>query len=230
MFNSFTAKQKFSAYGIASNTGKIGLGWQDRQKYGESNVQVDDNGGINMFFSGDNSGLDSFNGSYDGRGIPKAYNGGLHYDTKWNGDKQSLNTNYKIGRLDVNGTSNNLTQNNLPGGQINTNENQSFKNSIFRHKLDLNYTIKLDTASTLKIFADGTFKNAKTSTDFSRIGRRGPAGNDTLLNASTRTINNDEQSRLFNASLAYTHKFQKRAVQFLQLLTQVLMMKKARVF
>jgi outer membrane receptor protein involved in Fe transport len=210
MFNSFTAKQKFSAYGIASNTGKIGLGWQDRQKYGESNVQVDDNGGVNMYFSGDNSGLDSFNGSYDGRGIPRAYTGGLHYDTKWNSDKQTLNTNYKIGQLEVGGSSNTLTQNNLPTGAINTNANQSFNNSIFRQKLDFNYMIKLDTSSTLRIFADGTYKKAKTGNDFSTIGRRGPFGNDTLLNTNLRSVNNDEENRLFNASVVYSHKFKKK--------------------
>ncbi|MES2807786.1 MAG: outer membrane beta-barrel family protein [Bacteroidota bacterium] len=220
MFNSFTAKQKFSAYGIAANTGKLGLGWQDRQKYGESNVQVDDNGGINMFFSGDDSGLDSFNGSYDGRGIPRAYTGGLHYDTKWNADKQSLNTNYKIGQLEVTGSSNTLTQNNQPvldarnvnigTRQINTDANQTFKNSMFRHKLDFNYTIKLDTSSTLKIFADGTYKNAKTRNDYSTIGRRGQMGIDTLLNTNIRSINNDEQTQMFNASAVYTHKFQKK--------------------
>jgi hypothetical protein len=216
MFNAFTAKQKFSAYGIASNTGKIGLGWQDRQKYGESNVQVDDNGGVNMFFSGDNSGLDSFNGSYDGRGIPKAYTGGVHYDTKWNADKQSINANYKIGQLAVNGTSNTLTQNNLIDtltglyNPINTNSDQRFNNSMFRQKLDFNYMIKLDTASTLRIFADGTYKKAKTANDFSTIARRGIIGNDALLNTNIRSVDNEEENRLFNASVVYTHKFRKK--------------------
>ena len=36
LFNLFKKKMKFSAYGILSNTGKTGLNWNDRDKYGES--------------------------------------------------------------------------------------------------------------------------------------------------------------------------------------------------
>jgi hypothetical protein len=172
-------------------------------------MSVDDNGGISFYFDGDN-GLDSFNGNYDGHGIPKATTGGMHYDGKWNSDKESINANYKIGQLDVNGISNTLTQNNLPGGEINTNSNQSFKNSLFRQKLDLTYLIKLDTSSTLKVLVDGAYKDAKTGNDFATIGRKGPIANDTLLNSNTRTITNDDKSRSFNGSLFYTHKFQKK--------------------
>jgi hypothetical protein len=212
MYNRFTAKQKFSAYGIASNTGKTGLGWQDSQKYGSSNnVEVNDNGGISFYFNDGDNGLDSFNGNYDGRGIPKATTGGVHYDGKWNKDNESINANYKIGQLDVNGTSNTQTQNNYQGGTaINTNTDQNFNNSMFRQKLDLTYLIKFDTLSTLKVSVDGTYKHGKTLTDYLSIGRTGQLGNDTLLNSNSRRITNDEDTHLFNTSLFYTHKFKKK--------------------
>jgi hypothetical protein len=212
MYNKFTAKQKFSAYGIFSNTGKTGLGWQDSQKYGSSNnVEVNDNGGISFYFNDGDNGLDSFNGTYDGRGIPKTNTGGIHYDGKWNKDNESINANYKIGQLDVNGTSNTQTQNNYLGGtEINTNTDQKFNNSMFRQKLDFTYLIKFDTLSTLKVMVDGTYKHAKTLTDYLSIGRTGPIDNDTLLNKNSRRITNDEDTRLFNASLFYTHKFKKK--------------------
>jgi hypothetical protein len=210
LFNKFTAKQKFSAYGILGNTGRTGLGWEEKQKYGDSGgMSVDDNGGISFYFDGDN-GLDSFNGNYDGHGIPKVSTGGLHYDGKWNSDKESINANYKIGQLDVNGTSNTLTQNNLPGSEINTNANQSFKNSMFRQKLDLTYQIKLDTSSTLKVTVDGLSKHGKTGSDYFTIGRKGPFENDTLLNSNIRKITNDDNGQNFNGSLFYTHKFHKK--------------------
>ena len=126
LFNRFKAKQKFSAYSTISNDGKTGLGWEDNQKYGSSdNVTVMDNGGL--MISGGNDDLDTWNGNYDGKGIPIAINNGVHYDTKWNGDKESLNTNYKSGMLTVDGTDNNLSQNNLPtGGVINTTTDQKY--------------------------------------------------------------------------------------------------------
>src|SRR5690606_20799088 len=100
MFNRFNDKQRFSLYGTAGNTGRTGLGWQDNQRFGGSNnVSLMEGGGLIVTASSDE--LESFNGRYDGRGIPSALTGGAHYSNKWNDDKQSINGNYKIGELGV---------------------------------------------------------------------------------------------------------------------------------
>jgi hypothetical protein len=131
----------------------------------------------------------------------------MHYDTKWNGDKESINTNYKIGSLNVDGTKNTLTQNNLPGGRfINTNADQSFHNHIFRQKLDGTYQVKLDSTSNLKIAVDGTTKNNTTNTLYNTVSRR---GNDTLLNSNNRSVINDGDQKIFNATVFYNKKFKK---------------------
>ncbi len=208
MYNKFTSKQKFSAYSTDGNTGKTGLSWQEGSKYGDSsNVTVDDNGGISIFLSDGDSQLDSFNGRYDGHGIPEAKTGGVHYDAKLNNDKVTVNSNYKAGALDVNGSQNSLTQNNYTTGVITTNADQTFKNSIFREKLDFYYLVKLDTTSTLKIAADGTYKHSKTFTDYLTTSSRGP---DTLVNRNSRTISNNGDGHQFNASLFYTKKLRKK--------------------
>lgn len=112
-FNLFSNKQKLSAYGTISNTGKTGLGWEDNSKLGAGgNIQVSESGGITISGGGDE--LESFDGRYDGDGYPKAATGGAHYDRKINNDKQSININYKIGSLTVDGERNTLSQNNLP--------------------------------------------------------------------------------------------------------------------
>jgi hypothetical protein len=211
MYNQFTAKQKFSAYTTDGNTGKTGLSWQDNSKYGDAaGVTVDDNGGISIFFSGGDNGLDSFDGRYDGRGIPLAKTGGLHYDTKWSKDNETLNANYKVGQLDVNGTSSSLTQNNLKGDETNSNSNQTFKNSMFREKADFTYLVKFDTTQTLKIAVDGTYRHGKTATDYMTENRRGPIANDTLLSRNHRNITNDNEVHQFNASAFYTKKLKKK--------------------
>ncbi|TKC12366.1 TonB-dependent receptor [Pedobacter polaris] len=207
MFNKFKAKQKFSIYGISSNTGKIGLGWEDRNKYGSSggdNVEFIDGG---MYISGGGGDdLDSYGGSYYGEGIPRANTGGAHYDTKWNDDKESINTNYKIGSLGVKGTKNTLNQNNQPDRIINSVSDQTTDNFIFRQKLDVTYQIKLDTTSNLKIMVDGGLKNNETFLDVKSIGRRGDS---TILNSSIRTIDNEGDESSFNASAFYTKKLKK---------------------
>jgi hypothetical protein len=210
LFNRFKAKQKFSAYATVGNTGKTGLGWQDNQKYGSSdNIEVMDNGGI--MISGGNDELSSWNGRYDGHGTPLARTAGLHYDTKFNNDKESLNANYKIGSLEVTGTNSTQTQNNLSDGVIYGNSNEVFDNFIFRQKLDGTYQVKIDTSSNLKIMVDGTLKNTQSRSNYlqSSIG-----GNGILKNDEARAINNKSNSQIFDASAFYTKKFKKKGRTF----------------
>ena len=206
MFNKFKAKQKLSAYGTLANTGKTGLGWEDNSKYASSNnVEFTDGGGI-MISGGGRDELESFDGRYNNRGIPVARTGGLHYDTKWNSDKESINANYKIGSLGVTGTDNSINQNNLPSGVQSSNANHSFDNYMFRQKVDAIYQIKLDTASNLKITADGTAKNNRSNNIYQSTSY---AGFDTLLNRSNRSLTNNGNENIFNATAFYTHKFKK---------------------
>ncbi|HVW13773.1 MAG TPA: TonB-dependent receptor [Mucilaginibacter sp.] len=210
LFNMFKNKEKFSVYGTMGNNGKVGLGWEDNQKYGSgSNLQFGDSGEVFISF-GANDDLDSFSGMYNGQGLPLARNGGVHYDGKWDDDKQSINTNYKIGSLNVDGTQNNLTQNNLPGNILNSSSDQVFHNYMFRQKLDATYQVKLDTASNLKIAFDGTEKHSTTSSDYTANELR----NDTLVNNSTRNLTNTVDQKIFNASALYTHKFKKTGRTF----------------
>lgn len=203
MFNYFQGKEKFSAYGTLANTGKIGLGWADGNKYGSTQLEAVD-GGFSLV--GSNDALDSFSGQYNDQGIPVARTGGMHYDTKWNGDKESINANYKVGSLGVTGVNNSITQNNLPTGTFNTTSNTNTDNFMFRQKLDLTYQIKLDTTSTLKFSVDGTLKNSDTRSD---IDTKSVRGNDVLLNESQRKLNNHLDAGLFNGKVLWTKKLNK---------------------
>jgi hypothetical protein len=206
LFNEFTAKTKFSAYAITSDDGKTGLGWQDSQKYGSNdNMQMSDDGSM-MFFVGGGDGLDSFSGQYNGQGLPTARTGGLHYDSKWDDDKESVNANYKIGTLEVDGTSNTQTQNNTPDGSYFSNSNQTFDNYVFRQKLDVTYKIKLDTTADLKFSVDGTEKNTHVKSSYTSTNELV----DTLLNTGTRSIDNHDNTKIVDASAFYTKKLKKK--------------------
>ncbi|MCX2477592.1 TonB-dependent receptor [Pedobacter sp. MC2016-15] len=206
MFNAFKGKKKFSAYGTLANTGKIGLGWQDNSKFGSSdNVEYGDDGGIYISDDGSDQ-LSSYNGQYNNQGIPVARTGGTHYDAKWNNDKQSINANYKIGSLNVEGDNNTQNQNNLPTGTIISGTNEHFDNYMFRQKLDGTYTINLDTTTTLKISADGLLKNSEVRSDFATSSIR---GNGIRLNETERNITNDVRNKVFNARALLTKKLSK---------------------
>ncbi|MEJ5993535.1 outer membrane beta-barrel family protein [Pedobacter sp. Du54] len=210
MFNKFKAKQKFSLYGTAGNNGKTGLNWDDASKYGGSggNMEIFDGG---IYFSGSGDDIDGFEGQYYGEGIPIARNGGAHYDTKWNADKETINTNYKLGSLGIKANKNVISQNNLPTGIFNNTSEEMSDKYLFRQKLDATYTIKLDTSSNLKVMVDGTLKNSDNVTDYNAISLR---GDNSLLNTSKRSVDNHSKDQLFNISAFYTRKLKKPGRNF----------------
>jgi hypothetical protein len=213
MFNKFKARQKFALYGTVGNNGKTGLNWDDANKYGGGSSNMEISGDM-IYFSGSGDDIDGWEGQYYGEGIPVARNGGTHYDTKWNEDKETINTNYKIGSLGVKGNKDVLTQNNLSGDSngINiTNSEEVFDKYIFRQKLDATYTIKLDTMSNLKIVVDGTLKNSDNVSDFNSKSKR---GDESLLNTGIRFTDNHGKEELFNISAFYTRKLKKLGRNF----------------
>ena len=113
MINNFKNKLKVSAYGITSNTGKTGLGWDEQDKYGSgNNIEYnDDNGGIMIYSDGD----DLSGGSYYGEGLPKSWAGGVNLSNKWNDNKVSANGSYRYNKLNVEGTGSTITQSLLTG-------------------------------------------------------------------------------------------------------------------
>lgn len=205
MFNKFNGAQKFAAYGTIANTGKTGLSWMDTEKYSSSNNVIVGDGMI-MITSSGSDGLESFDGNYGGRGIPLAHSGGAHYDTKWNNKKESINANYKIGDLKVDGSQNTLSQNVLPNGVLNNNANEIFDQYLFRQKADVRYDIIIDTTSTLKVSVDGTLKDNRNNSDYSSSSFN--EDNDPL-NQSKRKTTNEGKDKDFNASVLWNKKLQK---------------------
>lgn len=205
LFNIFRGKKKFSAYGTVSNTGKIGLGWEDNNKLGtQDGLTFGDNGEIYIMGSGDD--LDSFSGQYNGQGIPIARTGGVHYDNKWNNDKESINFNYKIGSLTVDGRQTSLSRNTLSDSLvIGSNSDETSHNFMFRQKADATYQVKLDTTSNLKVTVDGTLKNSETNTTDKSATFR----NDTLVNNQNRRLDNKLDGKIFNATVFYNKKLKK---------------------
>lgn len=210
MFNKFANKEKFSVNATLSNNGRTGLSFQDEQKFGDAgNVTVMDGGGIAITISGNDL-------SYDGRGFPTARSGGVHYDNKWNKDKHSINTNYKIGQLEVDGTANTLTQTNLKDSLVTTNSDEVFRRESFRQKLDATYLITIDTSSTLKVGIDGTIRRSTSAQDFRATAYSdvGFTGVNKILTDQTRTITRETDQQLLNATAFYTKKLKKKGRTF----------------
>ena len=209
MFNKFRKKEKLSFYGIFSNTGKVGLNWQDQRSYGDNstNIQFDDGGnGVISISSGDD-GLENWGGTYNGQGYPKVQTGGAHYNNKWADDNQSFNGNYKILDLSVNGTNNTNTQTILPDTLYYNNQTQKFNNRIIRNKASTVYDITFDTTSSLKIMADGSFDHKITSNQYTTEAL---AKDSSLVNQGTRNITSVGDNNAINSSLLWRKKLKKK--------------------
>lgn len=204
MFNSFRGKRKFSVFGTAANTGLIGLTQSDQRSYGISRATVNDNGVV--FVTANNSdGLNSWSGRYDGRGIPHAVSGGIHYHNKWNEDKVSVNGNWMFNRLNVEGKENIISQNNLPNSILITKSENEFANKIFTHGYDVEAETQTGEKSSIKITSEGSYSNKKTENNYNTE----TFNENRQLNYNNRTLNTQTQNQYYGNSILWRRKMNK---------------------
>lgn len=208
MLNFFKGKKKLSAFGIMSNTGKIGLGWEDREKFGSSigNTTYGDDGSMTTYYSGDDE-FDSWSGQYNGRGFPKVWTGGMHYSDKWNEDKHHLGANYRYAKQNIESIDNTFKQKILKDRQVFANETQDEFKTGQRHKVDALYEWKIDSLTTLRFNASGNYSNSQNRSDF-RMQNLDSDG-DTLL-TNERLVTNDATTKRVISSLSLMKKFNKK--------------------
>ncbi|MEO6316169.1 MAG: outer membrane beta-barrel protein [Chitinophagaceae bacterium] len=209
MINLFKKKKKLSAYGILSNTGKTGLNWNDRDKYGESfssGVDYDEANGY-FTYSGSNDELDSWDGRYNGQGYPSVKTGGIHYNDKWNDDKQNANFNYKFLQLDVNATGGTNTQYILPDTLYYNNQRDTTNNQILRHRANGSYELQLDSSSSIKISANGGTDHKITN---SRYRTEALTSDSVLVNSGDRSITTAGDTKTVNSNILYKKKLRKK--------------------
>jgi hypothetical protein len=214
MLNKFKGDYKLSVYGTTANNGDNGLGDDDAAKLGTQStttVTFDDGSTGTYFGSGD----DYDESYYGGSGFPSARTGGVHYDTKWNEKKQSINTNYKIGEMALTNSVNTISQQNLPAQPttidpadniLNRTSDRNSYNHTFRQRGDVTFQSNPNPSTSLKIAVDGTFKNIDNN---SSNGSTLTNGDGKLLTRETQTQRESGQQKAFNASFLYSKKFKK---------------------
>lgn len=208
MFNKFQRKEKLAFYGILSNTGKVGLNWQEQNSYGDNSaaIMVDENNNITG-----RDDLTDWGGSYSGKGLPKVQTGGVHYNNKWGDDKQAINGNFKSLDLTVNGTSAVRSQYILPDTSYYNNQQQVFTNRIQRNKGNLVYDIDFDSTSTLKVILEAGGDHKTTLTQFNTESL---SQNSTLVNQGSRTLSTTGDVNTFNSGFLWRKKLAKKGRTF----------------
>ena len=208
MINAFKSKRQISAFGIVSNTDKVGLGWQDNEKYssGGGNTEITEDGQMMITYGNDgaNNDFGGWNGKYNGEGLPKTWTGGLHYADKWNDGKEHLGANYRYAmqNVEVNGSTtvqngNNYTQE--------TSKMQFSKGD--RQAVDGVFDWKLDSVTTLKLTANAGLKDVETSSVYDGKGENDAKDSITY---NHRNITSKSNSQFFDADLLFRKKFAKK--------------------
>lgn len=206
MANAFKGKRKLAAYGIMSNTGQTNLDWQDSQNYGgsdNSSIEMMDGGGVMITSSGDDESY------YNGRGgIPQNWNGGLHYSNKFNNNKQSFNSGYKITKINSPSGERNFTTNFTGDSSYNSNSVTDGFSTKIKQSLNVTFETMIDSANTLKFTAKGNLNNTKSNSNYTQ-----QSISDKMLpiNNITRRTSSDVDNSSFNSNLLWMHKFKKTA-------------------
>ncbi len=206
LLNFFNNKKKFSIYNTVGNTTRTGLDFTTSQKagVGGGNIDISDDGSVSYYFAGG----DAFsNQNYYGEGIPRIINSGIHFENKWNTDKQSINADYRYGRLNNFGFRNALNQNNLPTTTLTNTNNRNFDNLLNQQKVNINYEIKLDTTSNIKLTFGDTYKQNNNSENTTSLGFNDT--NNQKINDGIRTFDENNSNNNINSSLFYGKKFKK---------------------
>jgi hypothetical protein len=216
MVNAFKGKRQLAAFGIASNTDKVGLGWQENEKYGTGGgiTEVGDDGSWTMYGAGYDE-FSGWDGTYRGDGLPMVATGGAHFADKWNHDKQHVSGSYRAAQQQVRGTGSNSKLYTLNGdtSRVNTEDKQQ-KNSINRHKLNALYEWKIDSTSSLRMILDGGLKEAR-STSFYNTETYNVIGDSVGgKTVNKRDINSVTNEQSFSADVLFRKKFAKKGRSF----------------
>ncbi len=209
MLNAFKGKRKIAGYGVMSNTGQTNLDWQDAINYGggggiESGISED--GGSFISISG---GGDDYNNYWGGRnGIPTNWNGGFHYNNKFDRDRQSLNAGYKFSKINAPGVTRTFSKTFFPDTSWFDNSQSDNFSSVIKHGLNLTLESNLDSNNSLKWTTSINKNNTSSSSNYysERLSEE-----QEYINRNNRTSTNEADNASLNTNLLWRHKFKKLA-------------------
>lgn len=212
MINMFKGKKQIAAFGIMSNTNKVGLNWQDNGKFGgrDDNIITDD-GSYIIYNNGSDENFGGWNGNYNGEGFPKVWTGGIHFADKWDEDKKHVAGNYRYAMNNVEADGNTITQYTLRGDTSNVNNQQKSQFSrAQKNGLDALYEWKVDTNTTVKLSVGGGTKNTQVTSQYTTRVSQLVGADEHPLYTNSRTISSNSDAEFMNVGLSLRKKFAKK--------------------
>ena len=203
MLNAFKGKRKFSAFGFMSNTGNTDLSWNDADKFNGG-----ERDGLLSSYTDDNGNSYSYSESNEdaGNGIPKNWNGGVHYSNKYKGDSLNINTSYRFGKVNTPAFTNNISRTYLPDTSWNNNSNASSFSNKQKQSFSVTIEKKIDSNNTIKFTNGFAYDNIKST---GALYTENLTNNNLFINNSNRNTNSIANNKKYNGQLTWSHKFKK---------------------
>ncbi|MFD2144970.1 outer membrane beta-barrel protein [Mucilaginibacter antarcticus] len=130
----------------------------------------------------------------------------MHYDGKWNTDKQSVNADYKTGAVDNNIIGNTLTQNNQPGNYNRSLQDRTTHDYNSYQVADLILNSKIDSTTTVSLSANGRDAYSESQTLGHTDTHR---ANGVMLNDNSNKTDGKNNNRFANTFVRLTKRLAK---------------------
>ncbi|MCS3556913.1 MULTISPECIES: TonB-dependent receptor [unclassified Sphingobacterium] len=186
--NRFNGKEKMFAYGVLSNTGKIGMGYKS----------LSANGGA---LCGEYS---ESSGNYTGKGIPSVYGGGLNYANIWN-DKHKFSASFGVSGISASGTDNSFRLINSEAVELRYDNDSKYKRDNNSQNLKLNYEYE----GTSNFYFDLNTGTGQTESNSSTVSRISTLQSGNLLNDLLQQRSSDGSNFSLNMNLNWNKKLRK---------------------
>ena len=224
LYSNFKGKRKFSAYGLRGNTSNVGMGWDERNQFGE---KQDVSYGGGMMYSTYTSNENDLNYSSGSGGFPRSQDLGMFYGNQWKKHKLNLNLSHR--KLDVYNRNTSKRIQLLNNSEIWSFDESNDTNKRFQYKFGAKWEYQIDSLTTLTLNSRGSFggnnriNRYNTLTSFNNqetINRQIRLGLDTGLNYqvnNTLKLNHPfkKNKRLFTIELNQT-MFRQTGANYLQ--------------
>lgn len=208
MINVYRKKQKFTAFTIGSNTNKVGLGWNDEDRFGSSGRSFTENeDGTFSSSQAIETGMGGYDGRFSGQGLPRTVNGGLHYDNKFGKEaRNSYGLDYRINSNGTRGYQNTHTQYVMPDTQYISDSHYEFERQNLVNSVAAKTEIKPDSLSTITVRVNGSVNNSRSNA-VAAGSNSSPDG--MLLNESDSRTDGTGTSYKAGADINYAKKMKK---------------------
>jgi hypothetical protein len=191
MLNSFKGKRKTSGYMASNNIGQSGLGTTEKNQLGVNNDLE----------------------QYDGKGLPQFSMVGLHFDNKWNKDRNSFNGDYYYSISNVSGFDSTFSNTILPIGIIKRFANTDFQKEGFSHKMNFTYKQEVGKRGTITFSNTASYNKGASSQQSASSDLN---SNEQFLNRTNNQTSVNSEGRRIQTSFLFQQKLKQpgRTISF----------------